>query len=256
LALELSSTIIIGAIGAEVRDTLLLSALLKKGAKRMRRTILLLASMLLALLLASGMALAVTSSGEKPYGHRFEPRWTDEPIAPQEEVQLEAFANHWDSVTVEGEEETLYYYNPESVYPKMVGHAAWAWNALDGRFDGRGVRLIEVRGEDQATVLIDGIRDCKDRSWLGFAQYREDRPDRIIPDRLGVNTCALDRKGTKVRKHVLTHEMGHHLGSGHQPRRWCGKSIMVARVPCSRERIVLTRPGPRDVRWYWDRWVS
>jgi hypothetical protein len=220
-----------------------------------RRTVLLLASMLLALLLASGMALAVTSSSEKPYGHRFEPEWMDEPIAPQV-VQLEAFANHWDSVTVKGDNETLYYYNPERVYPKMVGHAARAWNALDGRFDGRGVRLIEVRSEDQATVLIDGIRDCRNTEWLGFAQYRKDRPDRIIPDRLGVNTCALNRAGTKIRKHVLTHEMGHHLGSGHQPRRLCGKSIMLARVPCGRERIVLTRPGPRDVRWYRDRWVS
>jgi hypothetical protein len=219
-----------------------------------RKTVLLLASMLLALLMASGMALAVTSSSEKPYGHRFEPKWMDEPVASQE-IQLEAFANHWDSVTVKGDQETLRYYNPERVYPKMVRHAARAWNALDGRFDGRGVRLIEVRSEDQATVLIDGIRDCRNKSWLGFAQYRKDCPDRIIPDRLGVNTCALNRAGTKIRKHVLTHEMGHHLGSGHQPRRFCKKSIMLAFVPCGRERTVLTKPGSRDVRWYRDRWV-
>lgn len=244
MALELSSTIIVGANGAEVRDTLLLSALLKKGAIRMRRTVLLLASMLLALLLASGMALAVTSS-EKPIGHRFEPEWMGEPIVPQE-LQLEAFANHWDSVTVEGNEERLYYYNPKGVYPKVVGHAARVWNALDGRFNGRGVRLIKARSEDQATVRIVGIRDCRNRSWLGFA----------APGRLGVNTCALNRAGTKVRKHVITHEMGHHLGSGHQPRRFCGKSIMVARVPCGRERIVLTKPGPKDVTWYRGRWVS
>jgi hypothetical protein len=210
-----------------------------------RRTILLLASTLLAVLLASGVALAVTSS-EKPYGHRFEPEWMDEPIAPQEELQLEAFANHWDSVTVNGDKETLYYYNPERVYPKMVGHAARVWNALDGRFGGRGVRLIEVRSGDQATVRIDGIRDCRNTKWLGFA----------APGRLGVNTCALNRAGTKIRKHVITHEMGHHLGSGHQPQRLCGKSIMLAVVPCGREGIVLTKPGPRDVGWYRDRWVS
>lgn len=45
-------------------------------------------------------------------------------------------------------------------------------NALDGRFDGRDVLLIEVQNEVDATVLIDGLRDCKDRSWLGFAQDR------------------------------------------------------------------------------------
>jgi hypothetical protein len=215
------------------------------------RTVLLLTSMLLAVLLASGAALAVTSSSEKPYGHRFEPEWMDEPIVPQEVGQLLALARHWDSVTVDGDEETLRYYNPGRVYPSDVEHAARAWNALDGRFDGRGVRLIEVRGDDNPTVIIDSIRDCRDRSWLGFAQ---DLPG--LPDRLGVNTCALNDAGTKLREHVLTHEMGHHLGSGHQPRRLCGKSIMLARVPCGRESIVLTKPGPRDVRWYKDRWVS
>jgi hypothetical protein len=232
-------------------DNLLSSAPLKKGGIRVRRTVLLLTSMLLAVLLASGAALAVTSSSEKPYGHRFEPEWMDEPIVPQEEGQLQALARHWDSVTVNGYQETLRYYNPERVYPKIVGHAAQAWNALDGRFNGWGVRLIEVRGNDNPTVIIDGIRDCRDRSWLGFAEYRGDRH----ADRLGVNTCALNRASTKLRKHVLTHEMGHHLGSGHQPRRFCRKSIMLAFVPCGRERIVLTKPGPRDVRWYRDRWV-
>jgi hypothetical protein len=215
-----------------------------------RRTALLLTSILLAVLLASGAALAVASSSEKPYGHRFEPEWMDEPIIPQEEGQLQALARHWDSVTVNGDQETLRYYNPERVYPRIVGHAARAWNALDGRFNGRGVRLIEVRGNNNPTVIIDGIRDCKNRSWLGFAQ---DLPG--LPDRLGVNTCALNRASTKLREHVFTHEMGHHLGSGHQPRRLCGKSIMLAFVPCGRESIVLTKPGPRDVSWYRARWV-
>jgi hypothetical protein len=216
-----------------------------------RRIVVVLATVATGLLLASGVALAVASSSEKPYGHRFEPEWMDEPIIPQEEGQLQALARHWDSVTVNGDQETLRYYNPERVYPRIVGHAARAWNALDGRFDGRGVRLIEVRGNDNPTVIIDGIRDCRDRSWLGFAEYRGER----AADRLGVNTCALNRASTKLRKHVLTHEMGHHLGSGHQPRRFCRKSIMLAFVPCGRERIVLTKPGPRDVRWYRDRWV-
>jgi hypothetical protein len=219
-----------------------------------RRTVLLLASMLLAVLLASGMALAVTSSSEKPIGHRFEPGWIDEPVVPQE-GQLEALAKHWDSVTVEGDKERLYYYNPRKVYPRFVRHAAHTWNALDERFDDRGVRLIEVNSEDEATVLIVGIRDCRNTSWLGFAQYRNDRRDRVVPDRLGVNTCALKKAATKVRAHVLTHEMGHHLGSGHEPPRLCGQSIMLAIVPCGRKHIVLKKPGPRDVRWYRDRWV-
>jgi hypothetical protein len=210
-----------------------------------RRTILLLALTLLAVLLASGVALAVTSS-EKPYGHRFEPEWMDEPIAPQEELQLEAFANHWDSVTTD---ETLRYYNPQGVYPKAVEHAARAWNALDKRFNGRGVRLIEV--ESGATVRIDGFRDCRHKGRLGYAAPNP----RGFPNLLGVNTCALDRAGSKVREHVLTHELGHHLGSGHQPRRFCGKSIMLERVPCGREHIVLTKPGPRDVGWYRAKWA-
>jgi hypothetical protein len=85
---------------------------------------------------------------------------------------------------------------------------------------------------------------------LGYAQDRAG-----FPDWLGVNTCALDRGGSKIREHVLTHELGHHLGSGHQTRRLCGKSIMLERVPCGRERIVLTKPGQRDVRWYKARWA-
>jgi hypothetical protein len=205
--------------------------------------------MALALLLAGGMALAVTSNSEKPPGHRFEPGWMNEPVAPQRAGQLAAlaFANHWDSVT---SGETLYYHNPERVYPGTVDHAARAWNALDKRFNGRGVRLIEVQSDADATVHIDGFRDCRDRSLLGYAQDRAG-----FPDWLGVNTCALDRGGSKIREHVLTHELGHHLGSGHQPRRLCGKSIMLERVPCGRERIVLTKPGQRDVRWYKARWA-
>jgi hypothetical protein len=213
----------------------------------MRKMLLVVASMALAVLLASGMVLAVTSSSEKPNGHRFEPEWMDEPVARQQ-AQLEAFADHWESVTPD---ETLYYYNPEGVYPKAVEHAARAWNALDGRFNSRGVQLVEVQSDADATVHIDGFRDCEDRDLLGYAQNREG-----FPDWLGVNTCALDRLDWKIRAHVLTHELGHHLGSGHQPPRLCGKSIMLEHVPCGRERVVLTKPGPRDVRWYRDRWVS
>lgn len=74
-------------------------------------------------------------------------------------------------------------------------------------------------------------------------------------DRFGVNTCALDKHGRKMRAHVLTHELGHLLGSGHQRQRICGRSIMLKAVPCGRERIMLTKPGVRDVRWYQNRWV-
>jgi len=214
----------------------------------MRKTLLVLASIASAVLLASGMALGVTS-GEQPNRHRFEPEWMDEPVAPQEgQLGALVFADHWESVTAE---EILYYYNPERVYPKAVAHGAKAWNALDGRFNGRGVRLIEVHSDADATVHIDGIHDCKHKGWLGYAQ------DRLgFPDWLGINTCALNKQGEKLREHVLTHELGHHLGSGHQPRRFCGRSIMLESVPCGQERIVLTKPGLRDVRWYKNRWVS
>ncbi len=219
----------------------------------MRRIVLLLASMALAVLLASGAALGVTRS-EQPSGRSFEPQWIDEPMPTQgESFESALFGGHWTSVTPE---EGLRYHNPEKVYPRSVAHGARAWNALDARFNGRGVRLIEVDGDAEPTVLIDGIRDCKDRSWLGFAQYRQDRPNRIIPDRLGVNTCALDKEGRKLRAHVLTHELGHHLGSGHQRQRFCGKSIMLKSVPCGRKRIVLTKPGGRDVKWYRNRWAD
>jgi hypothetical protein len=214
----------------------------------MRRTLLILASIALAMLLASGVALGVTSS-ERQSGRSFEPEWMEEPFAPRQGGSVEAalFAGHWTSVTPE---EKLYYYNPEKVYPKAVAHGARAWNALDTRFNGKGVRLIRVYSKAKATVRIDGIRDCADRSWFGFAEDREG-----LPDRLGINTCALNRQGEKIRKHVLTHELGHHLGSGHQRQRFCGKSIMLKSVPCGRERIVLTKPGERDVRWYQTRWV-
>jgi hypothetical protein len=214
----------------------------------MRRTVLLLASIALAMLLASGVALGVTSS-ERQSGRSFEPEWIEEPLAPRQVGSVEAalFAGHWTSVTPE---EKLYYYNPEKVYPKALAHGARAWNALDTRFNGKGVRLIRVDRDAEATVRIDGIRDCADKSWFGFAEDREG-----FPDRLGVNTCALNKQGEKIRTHVLTHELGHHLGSGHQRQRFCGKSIMLKSVPCGRERIVLTKPGVRDVSWYQNRWV-
>ena len=213
----------------------------------MRATVILLASMVIAVLLASGVAIGLTPS-EQPSGHPIEPEWMDEPVAAQGgSVQASLFAGHWTSVAPE---EKLYYYNPQKVYPATVAHAAGAWNALDTRFKGRGVRLIRVNSAAKATVRIDGIRDCADRSWLGFAQ-------KLVgaPDRLGLNTCALNRQGAKLRRHVLTHELGHHLGSGHQRQRFCGKSIMLRSVPCDRELIVLTKPGVRDVSWYQNRWV-
>jgi Dual-action HEIGH metallo-peptidase len=215
----------------------------------MRRAGLLLASVALAVLLASGVALGVTS-GQQHGGRSFEPDWMDEPIAPQQEGQLQSalFAGHWTSVT---SDERLYYYNPEKVYPAAVAHGARAWNALDTRFNGKGVRLIQVNSNAKATVRIDGIRDCADRSWLAFAA-----PHKDFPNQLGVNTCALNRQGAKIREHVLTHELGHHLGSGHQRQRLCGRSIMLTSVPCGRERIVLIKPGVRDVRWYLNRWVK
>ena len=215
-----------------------------------RMTVVLLALIGIAVLLASGAALGLTSN-ERQSGRSFEPEWMEEPLTPRQGGNVEAalFAGHWTSVTPE---EKLYYYNPEKVYPKVVAHGAQAWNALDGRFNGKGVRLIRVNSDDRATVLIDGIRDCADKSWLAFAQDRR----KGLPDRLGVNTCALNRLGGKLREHVLTHELGHHLGSGHQRQRFCGKSIMLKSLPCGRERIVLTKPGVRDVRWYRNRWVD
>ena len=213
----------------------------------MRKTALSLASVAIAMLLASGVALGVTSS-KQPSGHPIEPEWMDEPVAAQGgSVQASLFARHWTSVTPD---ERLYYYNPEKVYPTVVIHAAGAWNALDTRFKYRGVRLIRVHSKANATVRIDGIRDCANRSWFGFAQNLV-----AAPDRLGVNTCALNRQSAKLRQHVLTHELGHHLGSGHQRTRLCGKSIMLKSVPCDRKRIVLTKPGVRDVTWYQNRWV-
>jgi hypothetical protein len=213
----------------------------------MRKTALLLASVAIAVLFASGVAMGLTR-GEQPSGHPIEPEWMDEPVAAQGgSVQASLFARHWTSVTPD---ERLYYYNPEKVYPEVVTRAAGAWNALDTRFKYRGVRLIRVHSKANATVRIDGIRDCANRSWFGFAQNLV-----AAPDRLGVNTCALDRQSAKLRQHVLTHELGHHLGSGHQRTRLCGKSIMLRSVPCSQKRIVLTRPGVRDVTWYQNRWV-
>jgi hypothetical protein len=215
-----------------------------------RATVVLLALMAIAMLSTSGAALGLTSS-ERQSGRSFEPEWMEEPLTPRQGENIEAalFAGHWTSVTPK---EKLYYYNPEKVYPKVVAHGAQAWNALDRRFNGKGVRLIRVNSEARATVLIDGIRDCADKSWLGFAQDRREGQ----PDRLGVNTCALNKLGRKLREHVLTHELGHHLGSGHQRQRFCGKSIMLASLPCGRERIVLAKPGVRDVRWYRNRWVD
>ena len=215
-----------------------------------RTPAVLLALMAIAVLSTSGAVLGLTS-GERQSGRSFEPEWMEEPLTPRQGGNLEAalFAGHWTSVTPE---EKLYYYNPEKVYPKVVAHGAQAWNALDSRFNEKGVRLIRVNNDAQATVLIDGIRDCANQSWFGFAQARREG----LPDRLGVNTCALNKQGRKLRGHVLTHELGPHLGSGHQRQRFCGKSIMLDSVPCGRERIVLTRPGVRDVTWYRNRWVD
>jgi hypothetical protein len=102
-----------------------------------------------------------------------------------------------------------------------------------------------------ATVRIDGYRDCEHKDLLGYAQQRERGPNM-----LGVNTCALDRWNGKMREHLIRHEFGHHLGSGHQPPTFCETSVMLELVPCGGERTVLTRPGTTDVRWYKNRGVS
>jgi hypothetical protein len=222
------------------------------NTKRLAKSgaLMIVASMAFAAQLTSGMALAMTTSDEKADGRTFEPEWMDEPVAAQKE-SFEApapFAGHyWTSVTAE---EKLYYYNPENVYPKAVAHGAQAWNALDGRFDGKGVRLIRVYSDATATVLIDRLRDCEN-NWYAFVEDREG-----LPDRLGVNSCALNKQGAKIRKHVLTHELGHLLGSGHQRPRFCGRSIMMKYAPCGQERVVLLKPGPRDVSWYRNTWVG
>ncbi len=184
----------------------------------MRRILLVLVVFASTVLLASGVALAAS------------------------------FPGHWVSVT---SDERLYYHNPEKVYPAAVEHAARVWNALDGRFNGRGVRLVEVGSDAEATVHIDGYRDCEHKDLLGYSQDRERGPNL-----LGINTCALDNWNGKMREHVVTHEFGHHLGSGHQPPKFCETSVMLELVPCGRERTVLTKPGTTDVRWYKNRWVS
>lgn len=213
----------------------------------MRKTVLLLASVVIAMLLASGVALGVTSS-EQHSGRSFEPEWMDEPMAPKGgSVQASLFAGHWTSVTPE---ETLYYYNPGKVYPAAVAYGARAWNALDARFNGNGVRLISVSSREKATVRIKRIRRCADEGMVGFSGYREGQPNL-----LAINTCVVNRYSSKIRNHLLTHELGHHLGSGHQRARFCGKSIMVRSTPCGPKGIVLTRPGVRDVSWYQNRWV-
>jgi hypothetical protein len=213
----------------------------------MRKTILLLASVATAVLLASGVAVGVTG-GKQPGGHPIEPEWTDEPVAAQGgSVHTSLFAGHWTSVTPD---ERLYYYNPGKVYPAAVAYGARAWNALDTRFNGNGVRLISVSSRDKATVRIKRVSRCADEGMVGFSGYREGQPNL-----LAINTCVVNRYGARIRNHLLTHELGHHLGSGHQRARFCGKSIMVRSTPCGPKRIVLTKPGVRDVSWYQDRWV-
>ena len=97
----------------------------------MRKTALSLASVTLAMLLASGVALGVTSTKQRS-GHPIEPEWMDEPVAaPGGSVQASLFARHWTSVTPE---ETLVY-----VDGRLVGEA--------DEFDGMPTKLYLRHGK-------------------------------------------------------------------------------------------------------------
>ena len=157
-------------------------------------------------------------------------------ITPQHNLGVDADAN--------GDE--IIYYDNRSRYRGVVDNARNVWNALDRRFDGRGVDFRSL-SEAPAGARLELI--FADGACNAYAFYDPNgTPDRIIfcvNNMESLNNLRKDETGA--------HEAGHAIGLAHpEPcRRFLGTSIMVGACGFSDSR----KPLRHDVQDYRNRWV-
>lgn len=162
---------------------------------------------------------------------------TDGGITPQHNLGVDADAD--------GNE--IVYYEDRSTYGAEVANARDVWNALDRRFNGRGVvfRPISQAPAGEGRELVFASAVCE-----SYAFYDPNGS----PDRIVFCTNNMQRLSGLRQDETAAHEAGHAIGLAHpEPcRRYLGKAIMVGACGFSDSR----KPLRHDVRDYRKRWVD
>jgi hypothetical protein len=140
----------------------------------------------------------------------------------------------------------IVYYDDRSSYGGVVNNARDVWNALDRRFDGKGVVFRPISGAPSGTrlelIFADGV--CNAYAFYDSAG---------IPDRIVFCVNNMQELNSLRKDETGAHEAGHAIGLAHaEPcRRFLGRSIMVGACGFSDSR----KPLRHDVQDYRNRWV-
>lgn len=198
----------------------------------------------LMLLAAVGIALSVcvpVAGAEQPGGSKLE----KDVVVGAPEGGITTQHNLGVDSDVNGDE--IVYYDNRSRYRGVVSNARDVWNALDRRFDDRGVVFQPISGAP-AGARLELI--FTDRTCNSYAYYNPNRN----PDQIAFCTNNMRRLNGLRQDETGAHEAGHVIGLAHpEPcRRYLGISIMVGGCGFSDSR----KPLRHDIADYRKRWVD
>jgi hypothetical protein len=141
----------------------------------------------------------------------------------------------------------IVYYDDRSSYGDEVANARQVWNALDRRFNGKGVVFQPISNAPAGARLELVFADARCESYAFYDPNRN--PDRII-----FCTNNMRRLNGLRQDETAAHEAGHAIGFAHpEPcRKFLGRAIMVGACGFSDSR----KPLRHDIADYRNRWVD